>query len=156
VIERYHHPPPGAKAATERGLHPPIALLSWLIRNFPLPEAKVAGTNQIAVKRRALARRDPSVIADGLQALRRGGVAKGWHVLEKPTYPDAEFVTPHAVVVVEGKRTERTTTTDTTWMPGRHQMLRHLDAAWEMRGSREVYGLMIVESPPGSEAVPDQ
>jgi len=156
VLERYHHPAPKAETPTERGLQPPVALLSWLIRHFPVAESKVRGTGAVAVKRRALARHDPVTIADGLAELRRGGATKDWHVLEGPTYPDAYFVTPDALVVVEGKRTERTVTTNTTWMPGRHQMLRHLDAAWELRGSRSVYGLMIVESPAGSPAVPDK
>ena len=48
--------------------------------------------------------------------------------------------------MVEGKRTEPTTTTDTTWLTGRHQIWRHLDAAWEIRGRRAVYGFFIVES----------
>lgn len=48
-------------------------------------------------------------------------------------------------MVIEGKRTELTTTTDTTWLKGRHQIWRHLDAAWETRGRRSVYGFFIVE-----------
>lgn len=156
VTDRFHHPPPGATSPTERGLQPPVALLSWLIRNFPLPESAVVGDDEVAIKRQALARRNPAVIAEGITALRQRGATKGWQVLEGPTYPDALFVTPDTLVVVEGKRTERTTTTETKWMPGRHQVLRHLDAAWEIRGHRAVYGLMIVESHGGSSAVPDQ
>jgi hypothetical protein len=56
------------------------------------------------------------------------------------------LVAQDALVVIEGKRTERTTTTDTTWLKGRHQIWRHLDAAWEIRGRRSVYGFFIVES----------
>jgi hypothetical protein len=56
------------------------------------------------------------------------------------------LVAQDALVVIEGKRTEPTTTTDTTWLKGRHQIWRHLDAAWEIRGRRAVYGFFIVES----------
>ncbi|WP_309670201.1 hypothetical protein [Gemmatimonas sp.] len=155
VLQRHHHPAPGATKPTERGLQPPVSLLSWLLRNFPVAEHTIRGDDRVASKRRALARRDPDTISEGLSELRRAGGARGWQVLEGPTYPDAYFVTPDALVVVEGKRTERTVTTSTSWMPGRHQMLRHLDAAWEIRGARAVYGLMIVESARGSVAVPD-
>ena len=63
-------------------------------------------------------------------------------------------MTPDALVVIEGKRTETGPTTSTTWMPVRHQMLRHMDAAWEVRGDRRVYGLFIVEAMRGSNTVP--
>jgi hypothetical protein len=56
------------------------------------------------------------------------------------------LISHDAVVVIEGKRTEPSATTDTKWLKGRHQMWRHLDAAWEVRGRRAVYGFFIVES----------
>ena len=46
---------------------------------------------------------------------------------------------------MEGKRTEAGPTRDTTWLRGRHQIWRHIDAAWERRGRRKVYGFFIVE-----------
>lgn len=67
-------------------------------------------------------------------------------ILEGPTYPDVLLVTPDAMVVIEGKRTEAGPTTSTTWRVGRHQMLRHLDAAWEIRGRRALYGFFVVEA----------
>lgn len=68
VRERYHHPAPGATKSKERGLQPPVALLSWLIRIFPVAEADVLGDDTVAKKRQALARRDPAVIAIGGRA----------------------------------------------------------------------------------------
>jgi hypothetical protein len=56
------------------------------------------------------------------------------------------LVARDALVVIEGKRTEPDATIRTKWMAGRHQMWRHLDAAWEIRGHRTVYGMFIVES----------
>lgn len=68
------------------------------------------------------------------------------YIFEGPTCPDAFLVAHDALVVVEGKRTERSTTTNATWLNGRHQIWRHIDSAWEIRGKRSVYGLLIVES----------
>lgn len=79
---------------TEAKLNPPVALLSWLIRN---PRAPVAG----------------GLSSDSQKAeIRR------------------------------------------QWMEGRHQMLRHLDGAWEIRGGRQVAGFFIVEGDDASEEVP--
>ena len=40
-------------------------------------------------------------------------------------------------------------------MPGRHQMFRHLDCAWEIRGNKRVLGMLIVEGSGDDETVPD-
>jgi hypothetical protein len=145
----------GSWGKTERGLQPPVALLSWLIRHFN-PPSDLVGDGDVVSRRRRLQHQDPQTIEEALTLLRRTGGKKGWHVLEGPTYPDACLVTPDALVVVEGKRTEAGLTTETSWMAGRHQMLRHLDAAWEIRGRRSVYGVLLVEADPSlpSQAVP--
>lgn len=54
--------------------------------------------------------------------------------------------TPGAIIVIEGKRTETGTTKATRWMKIRHQILRHIDDAWEIRDKRRVFGFFIVES----------
>jgi hypothetical protein len=141
----------GKWTPNEKALPAPVALLSYLIRNFS-GDADGQGDGT-AGKRAALARREPAVIEEALALLRRDPGPKGWHILEGPTCPDAFVLTRDAVIVVEGKRTESGPTTHTTWMPGRHQMLRHIDAAWEIRGARHVYGLFIVES--GDAGTPD-
>jgi hypothetical protein len=60
------------------------------------------------------------------------------------------------MTVIEGKRTERQPTVCTKWMSGRHQMLRHIDCAWEIRGKRQVIGFFIVEGDGNDEAVPSE
>jgi hypothetical protein len=35
-------------------------------------------------------------------------------------------------------------------MASRSQMLRHIDAAWEIRGRRDVYGFFVVEADDGT------
>jgi hypothetical protein len=144
----------GHWAPRERCLNPPVALLSWMLRNFTSKHPSIDGEGEVADKRRKLLRKDPRVIEEGLNLLRTRGTTKGWHVLEGPTCPDALIMTPAALIVVEGKRTEAGPTLDTTFLDGRHQMLRHLDAAWEIRGSRSVYGILIVEAEETDVGVP--
>jgi hypothetical protein len=137
----------------ERALDPPVGLLSWLIRNLTIPPA-IDDNSETAQRRRRLYERDPATIAEALRALRSDSSPKAWHTLEGPTYPDGVIETPDAIVVIEGKRTERGPTNSTKWMPVRHQMLRHLDCAWEIRGHRHVFGFFVVESDDSGQ-VPD-
>jgi hypothetical protein len=137
----------------ERGLRPPVALLSWLIRNL---EPSPCGT-EAGAKRAALIARDQETIERGLGMLRgRKPDRHRWYILEGPTYPDAIIETAGALIVIEGKRTESGPTTYTTWKTDRHQIWRHMDAAWEIRGGRAVYGLFLVEgASPEPNMVPD-
>lgn len=79
---------------------------------------------------------------------------EGWHIFEGNTQPDVFIQTPDIVIVIEGKRTESGATKDTKWMPGRHQIWRHIDCAWEIKGRREVFGFFIVEGDRLSYEVP--
>lgn len=126
----------------ERGLRPPVSLLSWLIRHFRGP---VSGKGPTADARRRLAEGDATTVEAALLALRMASDDHGWWILEGRTYPDAMIATPDLLLVVEGKRTERARTTQVSWMPQRHQIWRDLDAVWEIRGRREVVGILIVE-----------
>jgi hypothetical protein len=131
----------GYWGSAELGIPPPVSLLSWLIRN---PQA-LARPDTKGEDRRALLDGDPKVVAKALDLLRAGSASRAWYIFEGPTFPDAVIETPDALVVIEGKRTEGGPTTSTKWLPGRHQMWRHIDAAWERRGRRRVYGMFIVE-----------
>lgn len=97
---------------------PPVSLLSWLVRNLSEPD----DGREVDEHRARLIAGDATTISEALGLLRSGGIGKGWHVLEGRTHPDVFLETPDAVIVVEGKRTEPGPTTETTWMPGRHQM----------------------------------
>ena len=139
--------------AHERRLAPPPSLLEWLVRNLeraPAPKDQ----SDAAVRRRRLLDRDPATVTEALALLQTRPSGQAWHILEGHTYPDVFLETSDALVAIEGKRTEAGPTTSTTWMPVRHQMLRHMDAAWEARGDRRVYGFFIVEAAPVSRAVP--
>ncbi len=129
----------------EKALRPPVSLLSWLIRNLPEPQGGICGDGETARLRKKLLERDPETIQKALNLLRSENRDTAWYVLEGPSYPDVFIETEGVLIVIEGKRTEAGPTTHTTWMPCRHQMLRHLDGAWEVRGRRSVFGFFIVE-----------
>lgn len=126
----------------EKCLNPPVSLLSWLIRNV----SSLAPRALEDEFRQRLAIGDPGTIEEALRLLRTEGASRGWFIFEGPTCPDVYLVACDALVVIEGKRTERSTTNNTNWLNGRHQIWRHIDAAWEVRGKRDVYGFFIVES----------
>jgi hypothetical protein len=96
-------------------------------------------------KRRKLVAKDAATIAEALALLEQPLRPRTWYVLEGRSQPDAFLEAESVIIVIEGKRTERKATEVTTWMPRRSQMLRHMDAAWEIRGAKRILGLMIVE-----------
>lgn len=126
----------------EWGMAPPTSLLAWMIQNpASLKRKPPTGIAQ----RDALLNGDPQVIQEALVLLKNKPTGRVWYVFEGNTYPDAVIETPGALIVIEGKRTEPKPTADTTWLSGRHQIWRHIDAAWERRGCRKVFGMYIVE-----------
>ena len=128
----------------EKCLDPPVSLLSWLIRNpGSLKPSSVASGDGI---RQRLTQGDPQTVEKALRLLRTERVFPAWYIFEGPTWPDVYLVARDALVVVEGKRTELSPTIETKWLNGRYQIWRHIDAAWELRGKRTVYGFFIVES----------
>lgn len=83
-------------------------------------------------------------MAQALDLITRGKLGKSAHVLEGPSSPDVLLSTDQLLVVIEGKRTEPEPTTSTSWLRVRHQMVRHLDAAWEIKRGRDLVGLLIL------------
>jgi hypothetical protein len=130
----------------ELKLDPPLALLSWLIRHpQELARCEAARDTRMTRERRELLDGSRDRMLEALALLRNNPNGKDWHIFEGKTQPDVCIMTPSLVVVIEGKRTEKEPTTATRWMLGRHQVIRHLDGAWEIRGKRHVIGFFIVE-----------
>jgi hypothetical protein len=134
----------------ELAVPPPVSLLSWMIRN-PCSLKRATATNPDRLK---LLAGDAETTERALDLLRSDAAHRAWYIFEGPTVPDAWIETPDTLIVVEGKRTEPGPTTETTWLSGRHQIWRHIDAAWERRGGRKVYGLFIVEGLDSTPEVP--
>lgn len=145
----------GAWEPSEAGLAPPVSLLSWLIKNIDSAQARADPDR----RRQLLGERDPDCTEAALRALLHPAeTTRPWYVFEGLTYPDVLLETPDALVVIEGKRTEREPTIRAKWMAGRHQIWRHIDAAWEIRGARRVFGCFIVQggSRENDVAVPER
>jgi hypothetical protein len=123
-----------------------VSLLSWLVRHLcEAQRDEIAVEDDKSKRRRRLQRGDPATVAKALTKLRSDPERRAWWVLEGRSAPDVWLATPRAVVVIEGKRTESGPTTHTTFMENRHQMLRHMDAAYEIAGRRTLLGFFIVE-----------
>jgi hypothetical protein len=140
----------------EARLAAPPGLLRWLLENAEEPRDAGAWGRKPEVKenRRRVVDRDADTLAQALRSLEeRRPSPRAWYVLEAPSQPDVYLDSDDIVIVVEGKRTETAPTTSTAWMSVRHQMLRHLDAAWEHRAGRRIYGLYIVEAVAASGAL---
>ena len=134
----------------EGSLKPPLGLLEWLVRNISKEQVAKSGDKcETLKKRKALADRDPDILREGLDQLRAGKRGRMWFVLEGESHPDAFLETDILILVVEGKRTEGSTTTKTKWMGKRSQLIRHMDAAWEVANGRAVLGLLLVEGEAG-------
>lgn len=135
----------GGPTRKEKRLAAPPSLLKWLVRNVEQPIVLPKMSADVRPRRHALFDRDTKVIDEAIARIDAGHLTRGWHILEGPTAPDVFIETDDALIVIEGKRTEVGPTTNTTWLPGRHQMWRHIDAAWDVRGVRRVLGFFIVE-----------
>lgn len=140
---------------TEARIPPPIELLRFMIRN---PDrlrrpSSLGRSPRTREKREALLSKHlrKPVQDEALALLAKRAPLRDWYVLEGPTQPDVCIETADALIVIEGKRTERDATRVTTWLDKRDQMLRHLDGAWEQRRGRRLYGFLIVENVGGVE-----
>jgi len=130
----------------EKKLDPPISLLSWLIRHPKIPaHGKLSNDRVKAQRRHELIEGSDARLHEALGLLSHNPEGQDWHIFEGKTQPDVFIQTPDILIVIEGKRTERESTKETKWMAGRHQMLRHIDCAWEIKGKRQVFGFFIVE-----------
>lgn len=130
----------------EKMLDPPASLLSWIIRNPRKPVSGKISSDPVKEKKRLeWMNGSESTILEALALLRNNPNGEDWFIFEGKTQPDVFIKTPDLILVIEGKRTERKPTTSTKWMAGRHQMIRHIDCAWEIKGRRQVIGFFIVE-----------
>ena len=157
--------PPGCRftikdcgwGSNEKRLSAPVSLLSWLIRHPRKPTSGGLSSDPTkAGKRRQWLEGSDARRAEALRLLRHNPKNENWHIFEGQTQPDVFIETDDLLVVIEGKRTEREPTTRTKWMAGRHQMLRHLDCAHEIRGRKCLLGFFIVEGEDTYTAVPSK
>ncbi|MBA3658618.1 MAG: hypothetical protein H0W67_03390 [Gemmatimonadales bacterium] len=126
----------------------PPSLLQWLLENVKEPEAVAEwGRKESRRRRRRVVDHDATTVEQAVDRLNTGPTnARAWYVLEGPSQPSVYLETDEVVVVIDGKRAELTPDASTDWMPVRHQLLRHLDSAWDTRRERRLYGVLMVEA----------
>jgi hypothetical protein len=130
----------------EASIPAPHKLLEYLVMNLsPKRVESSKNTGEVWTKRKALADDDAVMINDAVTELRKGKRGRRWFVLEGPSRPDALLEGEQIVLCVEGKRTEASCTTETTWMEIRSQLVRHMDAAMDRFPNKRILGLLIVE-----------
>jgi len=138
----------------ELSLPTPLSLLEYLVQNIASHQVSESRDRAYTrEKRDALARRDADTVQEALRALRGGRRGRKWYVLEGASKPDATFEMDDAVLLVEGKRTERSCTSATTWMGVRSQLVRHMDAASEHFRGKRILGLLLVEGEGGADGL---
>jgi len=138
----------------ELSLPAPLGLLEHLITTITVDQVESSGDKgPVLALRRKLASRDPETVETALREVRAGSRGRKWCVLEGPSRPDATLEMSKSVLVVEGKRTERSCTSKTKWMRSRSQLLRHMDAATERYPNKRILGLLIVEGDGGADAI---
>ncbi len=74
-------------------------------------------------------------------------VPKNISILEGNTYPDLFIETDNLIIIAEGKWTEKSTTTKTTFLEKRNQMTRHIQCALEYAkfNDKDVYAFYIID-----------
>lgn len=132
----------------EKSLPPPKSLLQLLLTKVKAGKQSLGKSPTTRENRRKLFAGDPETLSLARKLL--GGTYRpDWYVFEGLSRPDAYLESDDFVLVIEGKRTETGSTTTTTWMPGRNQLLRHMDAAMNAQREKEspkpVFGMMIVD-----------
>ena len=148
-----HHP--RTWGTDELALPAPLGLLEYLVRHVTIQQVAASGdSGAVLAQRQALANRDWGTTEAALSQLREGRRGRKWFVLEGPSRPDATLEMPTAVVVIEGKRTERGCTSTTKWMSHRSQLVRHMDAAMEFFPGKRILGLLLVEGGDPDNSVP--
>ncbi len=144
----------------EKALPPKVDLLKWIVQNCTdsrYVKSPKQGTSQ---ERKDLFtcphKREEAVKAITELSNQHGITAQGeannfprkWYILEGASRPDVYIETATFILVIEGKLTERTFTTSTSWLKHRDQMIRHMDALYPMEGSpsKPIFGLYILPS----------
>jgi hypothetical protein len=135
--------------AYEADIPPSVAFLRWLLEHPNQLKSSKAGkrlsqstpesASEKDNKRIRLMSGETRVLEEALKQLATVGAAGScgkWWAFEGFTSVDCRFETESLVLLIEGKRTEAVSDS-TDWCPGRNQVIRNLEAAQVLAGSRK-------------------
>ena len=134
----------------EIALPPCASLLKWMIDNYGTDMLKEECGKRVSDAtrelRNKLLRHDQDTVSLAYDLINMGR-RRGWFALEGYSRPDVYIETNKFILVVEGKRSERTLTDSTTYFSkGRDQLIRHMDSALNVAGNKNVFGIIIYEN----------
>jgi hypothetical protein len=145
------------EACFEKTIPPSEGFLRWLIQNPELLTWPRGGKQTYSLmaqekRERLVGKYGTKALkttqAEALAELNRLGADRAhgkWWSFEGITYVDCYLETENLILLVEGKRTE-TLSTRTDWYPDRNQLVRNLEVAQEISGSKDFAVLVIAEN----------
>jgi len=149
----------------ERVVPPSTAFLRWAVQNpdYLTVPRDFGATGELSKEKRADlfgsdAARRAAVTAEALMLIDSHGgkgSARQWWAFEGFTHVDACLESPHALLVVEGKRTE-SVSSSTRWFGQRNQLWRNVEVAQEMAAGKAFGVILAVETHEAGRAALDE
>lgn len=103
-------------------------------------------------KRKLLFSLDKEILKEAKKEICNVGLNGAWYKLEGDSCPDLFIENENFILLVEGKRTENSTTKKVSYLRNRSQMVRHIENAIDYcNGQKKVIAFYIVEEGCGYE-----
>lgn len=117
------------------------------------PKAIKGGSSEDTIrKRKLLFDLDEETLKEAKDKIDNFSSSERWGKLEGYSYPDLFIENENFILLVEGKRTENSTTDEVTYLSNRSQMVRHIENAIDYcNGQKKVIAFYIVEEGCGYE-----
>lgn len=114
-------------------------------RNSISSKAISNSTSENKNKRKLLFNLDEQTIKEA-KGLINNIQTRSWHVFEGTSRPDLFIENNHFILLIEGKRTEPSTTDSVTYLPYRSQIIRHIENALDYcKRQKKVIAFYIIE-----------
>lgn len=149
-----------ASPRKEKSLPPTKEHLTLIIEKIEHDEAFRNSIKELAIQSSTKTNRDnrillfdlkPQTLAEAKKEI-GNSVRKSWYMFEKYSHPDLFIENENFILLIEGKRTESSTTKKLKYLAHRSQMVRHIEnAIAHSKGKKPVIAFYIVEEGCGYE-----
>lgn len=149
-----------ASPRKEKSLPPTKEHLTLIIEKIEHDEAFRNSIKELAIQSSTKKNRDnrillfdlkPQTLAEAKKEI-GNSVRKSWYMFEKYSYPDLFIENENFILLIEGKRTESSTTKELKYLAHRSQMVRHIEnAIAHSKGKKPVIAFYIVDEGCGYE-----
>ena len=130
----------GKNGEKEERLPPSKSLLIWMLKNLnELNKEKNYDTKSISKET------VEKTLDEAIRKINSSSKLpnQAWYIFEGVSSPDIFIETTNSIYVGEGKRTEPNTTTNTTWLKQRDQLIRYIDSLLDQ--PKNIYSFYILE-----------